>query len=170
VRTVADRAGEPLPEPWPAAVRAAARSRLDDVPDALDVAIASTDLGVSRRPLWWRLVGAVQWLCALAALAGLVWLGVRYAMFALGLPLIEGPRVGRVLLPTVLLGGGLLAGFLVAVLVRPLVHAAARRVRARAERRLRAAVTEVARDLVVAPIRTVLHAYADARVALGAAG
>ena len=169
VRTVAERAGATLPEPWPAAVRAAARSRLADLTDALDVAIASTDLGMRRRPVWWRLVGAVQWLCALAALAGLAWLAVRYAAFALGLPMPEGPRVGRVLLPTVLLGGGLLAGFLVAVLVRPLVRAAARRVRARAERRLRAAVTEVARELVVAPIRTVLHAYADARVALGAA-
>jgi hypothetical protein len=90
-------------------------------------------------------------------------------LFALGLPLLNGPQVGRVPLATVLLGGGLLAGALVAVVVRPLVRAAARRVRARAERRLRAAVTEVAREFVVAPVRGVLHAYADARVALGSA-
>jgi GTP-binding protein EngB required for normal cell division len=169
IRTVADRAGEALPPPWPAAVREAARSRLDDVPDALDVAIASTDLGVGRPPVWWRLVGAVQWLAALAALVGLVWLAVRYALFALGLPLLNGPMVGRVPLATVLLGGGLLAGALIATVVRPLVRLAAKRVRARAENRLRAAVTEVARELVVAPVRGVLHAYADARAALDAA-
>jgi hypothetical protein len=150
-------------------VRAAARSRLDDVTDALDVAVASTDLGVGKPPLWWRLVGGLQWLAALAALAGLIWLAVRYVLFALGLPLLNGPMVGRVPLASVLFVGGLVAGALIASLVRPLVRIAARRVRSRAENRLRAAVTEVARDLVVAPVRAVLHAYADARVALGAA-
>ena len=169
VRTVADRSGDTLPPPWPDAVRAAARSRLDDLPDALDVAVASTDLGMNRRPLWWRLVGALQWLCTLAALAGLVWLAVRYALFALGLPPLNGPMVGRVPLATVLFLGGLIAGALIASLVRPLVRVAARRARTRAEHRLRAAVTEVARDLVVAPVRGVLHAYADARAALGQA-
>jgi hypothetical protein len=77
--------------------------------------------------------------------------------------------VGRVPLATVLFLGGLIAGALIASLVRPLVRLAARRARTRAEHRLRAAVTEVARDLVVAPVRGVLHAYADARAALGQA-
>ena len=168
VRTVADRAGDPLPGPWPAAVQAAARSRLDDLPDALDRAVVSTRLGVSR-PWWWRLVGGVQWLVTLAALVGLGWLAVRYVLFALGLPPIAGPTVGRVPFATVLFVGGLLAGVLLAAVVRPLVRLAARRARARAESRLRAAVTVVARDLVISPVRDVLHAYADARQALAAA-
>jgi len=41
-----------------------------------------------------------------------------------------------------------------------------RRARTRAEGRLRSAVAEVARGMVVAPVREVLHAYADARSAL----
>jgi GTP-binding protein EngB required for normal cell division len=170
VRTLGDRAGRPLPEPWQAAVLAAARSRADDLPDTLDLAVANTDLGVSRRPVWWRLVGALQWLAALTALVGLGWLAVRYALFVLALPELPAPQAGRLPLPTLLLFGGLLFGLLLSIVVRPLTRLSARRARARVEARLRAAVGEVARAMVVAPVRDVLHAYADARSALRAAG
>jgi hypothetical protein len=53
--------------------------------------------------------------------------------------------------------------------VRPLIRQASRRARRRAENRLRAAVTEVAREYVVAPVRAVLHSYAEAREALESA-
>jgi hypothetical protein len=62
--------------------------------------------------------------------------------------------------------GGLLAGLLLSVLLRPVVDWGARRARRRAEQRLRASVTEVAREYVVAPVREVLNAYAQAREAL----
>jgi hypothetical protein len=144
----------------------AARSHGDDLPDALDVAIARTDLGVGRPPLWWRLVGSVQWLAALAALAGLLWLAARYVFFALGLPELPGPYAGRVPLATVLLLGGLLAGLLVSIVVRPLIRLGSRRAQARVDSRLRAAVKGVGLDLVVSPVRQVLRSYADARSAL----
>jgi GTP-binding protein EngB required for normal cell division len=160
VRTVGERAGAGLPAPWPAAAVAAARSRLDDLPDALDVAVATTDLGFSRAPLWWRLVGLAQWLATLAALVGLGWLAVRLVLFVLGTPPISGTT------PALLLFGGLLAGLLIAVVVRPLVRLAAGRMRVRAEKRLRAAVTKVAHDLVLAPVGQVLTDYAEARAAL----
>jgi GTP-binding protein EngB required for normal cell division len=169
VRTLAERAGADLPQPWPTAVMSAARSRLSDLPDAIDVAIARTDLGMARAPLWWRLVGVLQWLASLTALVGLAWLGVRLVLFAFGVPLPLGPRVGPVPLPTALLFGGLLAGVLVGALVRPLVDAGSRRVRAKAERRLRTAVSVIARDYVVTPVREVLGAYGEARRALLAA-
>jgi energy-coupling factor transporter ATP-binding protein EcfA2 len=169
VRAVADRAAAPLPDVWAPAVATAARSRLDDLPDALDRTIATTDLGVNRKPVWWRVVGLIQWLCTLAALAGLGWLVGGYALRALGLPPPDYPRVGVVPLPTLLLLGGLLLGLLIALLARPLVRLGARRARRRADARLRAAVTEVAREYVVAPVREVLHAYAQAREALTAA-
>ena len=66
--------------------------------------------------------------------------------------------VGEVPLPTLLLLGGLLLGLLVALLVRPIIGWAARRARRRAEQRLRAAVAEVGREQVVAPVREVLNA------------
>ncbi|MFC0530366.1 GTPase [Phytohabitans kaempferiae] len=169
VRTVADRAASPLPPPWSTAVNTAARSRLHDVPDALDKAVASTSVHTEYRPAWWRVVGALQWLVTLAAIGGLLWLVVGYALRVLGLPPLDYPKVGVVPLPTVLLVGGILAGVLLGLLVRPLIRQASRRARRRAENRLRAAVTEVARDHVVAPVRAVLHSYAEAREALQSA-
>ncbi|MEU5788394.1 GTPase [Micromonospora purpureochromogenes] len=166
IRAVADRSGADLPAPWPDAVTTAARSRLDDLPDALDRAIAGTDLGMDRRPLWWRLVGGVQWLVTLAALAGLGWLLLGYALRALGLPALEYPRVGEVPLPTLLLLGGLLAGLLVAAVTRPVIRWAAGRARQRAEKRLTAAVAEVGDTYVLSPVRAVLDRYGQARDAL----
>ncbi|MEV1288354.1 GTPase [Micromonospora sp. NPDC049679] len=169
VRGVAEQASAGLPASWPNAVAGAARSRLDDLPDALDGAVAATDLGVDRKPVWWRLVGGLQWLVTLAAFAGLGWLLVGYGVRVLGLPSLEYPMVGQVPMPTLLLIGGLLLGLLIAGLVRPVIGWAARRARRRAETRLRAAVTEIARNCVVAPVRAVLRSYAEARDALTAA-
>jgi GTP-binding protein EngB required for normal cell division len=169
VRGVADHASASLPVPWPAAVTVAARSRLDDLPDALDRAVATTDLGVDRVPVWWRLVGVVQWICTLAAIGGLLWLVLGYAVRVLGLPELEHPRVGEAPVPTLLLLGGLLLGLLLAAVVRPIVRWAARRAGRRAQARLRAAITVVAREYVISPVREVLHAYAQAREALTAA-
>ena len=166
VRAVAGRAAAPLPEVWAPALANAARSRADDLPDALDRAIATTDLGADRTPLWWRAVGLLQWLFTLAAVGGLGWLVAGYAVRLLGLPELRYPQVGAVPLPTLLLLGGLLAGLLLGLLVKPLVGWGARRARRRAEQRLRAAVTEVGREYVVGPVREVLNAYAQAREAL----
>jgi energy-coupling factor transporter ATP-binding protein EcfA2 len=168
VRAVATRAAAPIPPVWGPALVGAARSRLDDLPDALDRAIAGTDLGANRTPLWWRAVGAVQWFCTLAALVGLGWLIGGYAIRLIGLPALNYPKVGEVPVPTLLLLGGLLLGLLVALLIRPIVNLGARRARRRAEQRLRTAVTDVARAQVVAPVREVLNAYAQAREALTA--
>ncbi|MFB9234788.1 GTPase [Plantactinospora siamensis] len=169
VRRVADRAGRGLATPWPEAVAAAARSRLADLPDALDGAVAGTDLGLRRKPIWWRLVGALQWLVTLAAVAGLGWLVFGYALRALGLPPLDYPMVGRAPLPTLLLLGGLLLGVLIALLARPIIALGARRARRRAERRLRTAVAGVAIGHVIEPVREVLAAYERAREALAAA-
>ncbi|MEU7802834.1 GTPase [Micromonospora arborensis] len=166
IRAVADRAATDLPAAWPGAVTSAARSRLGDLPDALDRTIAGTDLGLGRRPLWWRIVGGVQWLVTLAAVVGLGWLVLGYALRALGLPALDNPMVGQVPLPTLLLLGGLLAGLLVAALTRPVVRWAARRARARAEQRLTAKVARVGDEYVLTPVRVVLGSYAQARDAL----
>jgi GTP-binding protein EngB required for normal cell division len=166
VRGVAARAAAPLPAVWAPALTSAARSRAADLPDALDRAVAKTDLGMARKPIWWRAVGLLQWTFTLVAVAGLGWLIAGYAVRALGLPALNHPKVGAVPLPTLMLLGGLLLGLLLWLLMKPIVHWRARRARRRAEQRLRAAITEVAREYVVAPVREVLNAYAQAREAL----
>jgi GTP-binding protein EngB required for normal cell division len=165
VRAVATRAAAPLPEVWAPALTNAARSRAGDLPDALDRAIAKTDLG-DRTPFWWRVIGGLQWLLVLAAAGGLGWLIVGYLLRLLDLPELKYPKIGAVPLPTLLLLGGLLLGLLLWLLLKPLVDWGARRARRRAEQRLRASITEVAREYVVAPVREVLNAYAQAREAL----
>ncbi|MFC4066104.1 GTPase family protein [Actinoplanes subglobosus] len=166
VRAVAARAAAPLPEVWSPALNSAARSKAADVPDALDRAVAQTDLGLEQPPVWWRAVGVLQWVLLATAAAGLGWLILGYALSALGLPDIDGPEVGVVPLPTLLLLIGLAGGLLLWLVLRPIIEAGARRARRRAELRLRAAVTEVGRGYVVAPVREVLNAYAQAREAL----
>ncbi|MFJ8578914.1 GTPase [Micromonospora sp. NPDC093277] len=166
IRAVADRSAADLPAPWPAAVTAAARSRLADLPDALDHAVAATDLGMARRPTWWRVVGGLQWLVTVAAAAGLGWLVLGYVLRALGLPALESPRLGEVPWPTVLLLGGLLAGLLVAALARPVTGWAARHARQRAEGRLMTSVGSVGEKYVLDPVWAVLARYTEAREAL----
>ncbi|MEU7903717.1 GTPase [Actinoplanes sp. NPDC049118] len=166
VRAVAARAAAPIPEVWAPALNAAARSRLGDLPDALDRAVARTDLGMSRKPLWWTAVGLLQWLLTIAAVVGLGWLIAGYAVRIIGLPAFDDPMVGEVPLPTLLLLGGLLLGALLALLLHPIVNLGAKRAGRRAEQRLRVSVTEVAREYVVAPVREVLNSYAQAREAL----
>lgn len=113
------------------------------------------------------MAGGLQWVLLAAAAAGLLWLVLGYALTALGLPEIGDPEVGSVPLATLLLLGGLGLGLLLWLLLKPLVEAGGRRARRRAEQKLRAAVTDVGRGYVVAPVREVLNAYAQAREALG---
>jgi energy-coupling factor transporter ATP-binding protein EcfA2 len=166
VRAVASRAAAPLPEIWAPALNNAARSRAGDLSDALDRAVAKTELGLSRPPLWWRAIGLLQWLLTLVAAGGLGWLIVGYLLTLLALPDLDYPKLGAVPMPTLMLLGGLLLGLLLAVLLRPIVDWGAKRARRKAEQRLRSAITEVAREYVVAPVREVLNAYAQAREAL----
>jgi hypothetical protein len=121
---------------------------------------------MTRKPFWWRAVGFMQWVFTLAALVGLGWLIVGYGVRALGLPALKHPKVGDVPIPTLLLLGGLALGLVLWLLLKPIVNWAARRARRRAEQRMQVAVTGVAREYVVAPVRNVLNAYAQAREAL----
>ncbi|MFC3741092.1 GTPase [Paractinoplanes deccanensis] len=168
VRAVATRAAAPLPEVWTPALTNAARSRAADLPDALDRAVGKTQLGMDKTPLWWRAVGALQWLLITAAVVGLGWLLLGYVVRLLGLPELDNPQVGAVPLPTVLLLGGLFLGVVLWLALKPIVEWGSRRARKKAEQRLRQSITEVAREYVVAPVREVLNAYAQAREALTA--
>ena len=169
LRRLADDAAAGLPDPWPDAVRDAARSR---------AARPGRLAGPRRRrhrPRRWRAsrcgggpFGLLQALLAATAVAGGLWLAGLYALTVLRLPEPEPPQVGIVPLPTVLLIGGLLAGVLLALLARGLAVIGARRRRARAEARLRESVADVAENLVLAPVRAELAAYASLRGAVAA--
>ena len=153
LRRARDVAGDGLAQAWRDDLRLTVADAEERLADRLDQAVAGTDLGPDRTPLWQRASGGLQWVLALVALAGALWL---LALVALGLLRLDDvlplPRVQGIPLPTLLLGAGLLAGFLLALVARPLVHLRARRRGRAADRRLRAAIADVADDEVYGPM------------------
>ena len=169
VRAVAEDVGAELSPPWADAVRRASVSRLPDLNDALDKAVASTDLGVSRTPAWWGLVRVLQWVLILTALAGGLWLVGLAAMGYLQLPEPSTPKYRGLPVPTLLLLGGVLAGILLGLLCRLVVGLSARRKARSADRRLRSAIREVTERLVITPVEAEIEAYRTTRSGLAAA-
>jgi putative protein kinase ArgK-like GTPase of G3E family len=156
VRAAREAAGDGLSQAWRDELRRTVEVSEERLADRLDRAVAGTDLGSERTPLWQRGVGGLQWLLTLVALAGALWL---LALVALGFfqldDVVPLPRVEGIPLPTLLLVGGLLAGALLALVARPLVGLRARRRARRAEQRLYAAVDVVAQEEVLTPMAEV---------------
>ena len=166
VRAFADHVSEGLAPSWAAAIRKASTSRLPDLGDRLDRAVATSDLGAERLPAWAGLVRVLQWILIIAAIVGGLWL----ALLAFGsyarLPEPPTPEVGGFAVPTLLLLGGILLGVLLALVCRVLVSMTARRRAAAADRRLRSAIGEVSGELVVEPVQAELSAHAAMREGL----
>jgi hypothetical protein len=156
VRRSREVVGENLPQAWRDDLRRTAEGAEATLADRLDAAVAGTDLGPDRVPLWQRAVGGLQWLLALVALAGALWLLVLVALGFFQLDdVVPLPRVQGIPVPTLLLAGGLLAGLLLALVARPLVRLRAGRRRRAAERRLHAAIDAVAVDELLGPMAAV---------------
>jgi len=164
VRALADDASTGLGGTWQESIRQASVSRIGDLNDRLDAALGDTDLGASRLPAWAGLIRVLQWLLILAAVGGGVWSVA--ALLSGGLDDDSIPHVAGVALPLVLLIGGVALGIVLALVCRLLVAATARSRAARADQRLRSAVSEVSQELVVAPIQAELAAYSEVRTGL----
>lgn len=167
-RRLADSVAAGLPHRWADAIHAAAAPSTDRLADELDQAILSTPLR-SRRPVWWTLLGVVQILLALTTLVGLAWTIVEVFFGAQDLIDLPMWHVGPFGLPLVLLVGGLLLGWLLALLSRWFAGIGARRRAARTGKRLDAAIGEVADRVIVEPIAAVLARHKVTRTQLAAA-
>ena len=166
VRALADEASTGLSRGWAEAVKGAARSAEPRLADALDRAVARTDLDIDRRRRWWQLVRVLQWVLLAAVVAGLLWLGSAFVLAYLQLPPLPDVTWGELPAPTVLVLGGVLVGLLLAGLSRVgVVVGAGRRERA-ARTALRRSVAGVTQELVVQPVQAELDRYARARTAL----
>jgi GTP-binding protein EngB required for normal cell division len=154
VRAYVDAATAGVPDAW--ALDARARVEAADLPDDLDRAVGGTRLLPARPAAWARALGVLQWVLLAAAVAGALWLAALAGLAYLRLPEPRTPEWGPFPVPTALLGGGLLAGALLALLAAVLARIAAH-ARARAARaRLHSAVGGVARARVVDPVAAVL--------------
>jgi len=156
-RELADRAGRGLPQVWADAVTDAATPPRDDLADALDQAVLDTSLR-ARAPLWWNVFGILQWVLLIAAAAGFIWLAALAVLNWFQLHL-DAPGIGRLAYPFLLLAGGLLLGFLLSLVARPIGRLGGRRRKAFVAARLREAVARVARDRLVAPVQEVLDRH-----------
>ena len=121
-------------------------------------------------PLWWRAVGAAQWALFAAAVVGLGWLTLLGVGGYLRLPELPTPQLGPLPVPTLLLVGGLLAGWLLAMVSRAMASGGAVARRLRAQARLRKAIEQVADELMLAPVAEELERHREARDALERAG
>jgi energy-coupling factor transporter ATP-binding protein EcfA2 len=169
VRAVADEVSTPLARPWADSVRRASVTRLPDLNDRLDAALSSTELDTDRMPAWAGLVRLVQWLLLIATVAGLIWSAVLLADPWFGVDRPHTPDVAGFPVPVLLLLGGVVLGLLLGQLCRFLVSATARSRARTTDRRLRSAISTVADELVVAPVRAELAAYDAVREGLAQA-
>lgn len=163
VRALAEDVSAPLARPWAEAVRRASVARLPELNDRLDVALSRTHLDVERMPVWARLIRVLQWLILMVALAGLVWSAVLLTDPWWGVDRPHTPAVAGFPVPLLLLLGGVVLGLLLAFASRGLVAATARRRARVADRRLRSAISAVAEELVVSPVRAELEAFDTVR-------
>lgn len=153
VRALSDAAAANGPAPWVASVRAVAADAAERLPRALDEAVAGVDLGSGRRPRWWVVAKATQWLLTAVTLLGAGWLAAwALAGVVTGLPEVLALAVGPVPLPAVLLAGGLLLGILVAMATAVGARTGASRRTVEVRRRLRETVAATAEEVVVAPV------------------
>ncbi len=169
VRHFADEASDGAPGPWRAAIRGAAREGRDQLPDALDQAIAGTDLLASRRSWWWPLFNLVQWLALLTVLGGLGWLGVLAGLAYFQMPVPDVPRVEGWPIPTLMIAGGVVLGIFLALTGRFIGAAAARTRAAAARKKLKAAVGKVAQELVTEPVEVEIERHRSFNGALARA-
>jgi len=171
LREAAEEATDGMSRAWRASVLdAVAGEGARDVIDELDEAVASVDLGLSKRPAWWTGVAMLQWLTFAAVVLGLGWSIAAVAGLVDPDPWAGAPRPLGMSLPIVLVVGGLLFGIALTVVSRWLGAAAARRAGARAEAKLTEAINRTTERAVVARLRAELERYERWRTGLATAG
>jgi GTP-binding protein EngB required for normal cell division len=163
ITAFADEADRGLPGPWQASVRHAARSRTEEIPAALGAAIAESLPKENSVAPWWRAVAAWQGLLLGAAAIGVIWLVTIIVLGAFG----AAPHAMLLLrdvtlLPWVALmvAAILLLGWLTANGCMALVIREADQEREQAQQRMRAAIADVARQFVLAPVERELSEFA----------
>jgi len=126
---------------------------------AMDGFLVKSQDDYVRRPLWWRVAAGLQVLLAAAAAVGLVWLAAYWVAGLVKIVLPEPPYWGPIAVPTTLLAGGLLFGWLLGVLGRLLLRSGGRRTRRRVQADLNAQVAAVMGTAVVRPLQEALDEY-----------
>jgi len=157
-----DQIGPTLPKPWSQTVRAAARSRRDEIPGALGTVIGDTLPAENSAEPWWRMVAVWQGLLLGCVVAGLAWV---VALVVIGVfhatPHAVAIFSDAALLPWVILliAAILTLGWLTAQGCMSVVNSAAVRERSQIEQQLHTAMEQVAEQYVLVPVKQELSEY-----------
>lgn len=175
LRGLVDAATFGVPRGWADQIRGSLRNEAL-LADRLDAAIAAADLRLDRGRGWWVVVTILQWVLFAAVVVGAGWLLLPWVLAVLAVPVtlpsvtVPWEPLSAWPLQTLLFGGGIAAGILLALLSRGGVGLGAYFKARRAERILTAAVAEVVKTEVVAPASAELSRLAEARKAVALAG
>ena len=138
--------------PWKRSLYETAGHDTNEIEASLDKAIANANLTKDKNPRWWSVMNGLQVVLTTAALVGFAWLALLFGFQWFQIPEPPTPEVREIPWPTLLLLGGLLAGFLLSVVSQRFAALGAARRKREAEQHLTARVKEVAEDLVLTPI------------------
>ena len=159
VRRYARQASENLPRTWRRDVVASSEENAESLVDVADSLIVGPDQGYLRKPAWWSLGRAVQWLAAMAAMAGLAWLLALWLTGAFRIAFPEPPALGPIGVPTLLLVGGVVVGWVAALTAKYFLRIGARRTAKRVSQRLHRDLTAAAREKILEPLHGDLEDY-----------
>jgi len=167
VRQVGEEIVSVLPRGWRSAVDRVIKKQTATLPEAIDQAVLSTDVGVSEKHPWWTVVRILQWLVFAVTFAGLVWLTANIVMVSfMGIAGLPTFRLGALPLPTWMVIAGVVVGLLLAWISRVAVSISAKSAAARAVGQLRKSMERVALEQVIQPINAELKRYTQAQTAL----
>jgi len=157
VRSFTDQLVDGLDAPWPAVVRQAGTPDRDVLRDRLDTAVANAVRTHNQaKPKWWAGIGALQWLLALAVVAGFVWLAVLFALDWFRVPDPPTPQLFGIAVPTLAMLGGVALGLVLSFIGRKLATISAKRAARSARKAAAANVRAVAEELIVEPVKAEL--------------
>ncbi len=165
LRTLSNELSESLPGHWQRAIADAVHKGVPTLPDSLDQAVVTANLHTERPPVWWQLLRFLQWLLIAAVVVGIGWLTADVVLSYFQLPNLPRVMIREIPfpLPTLLVGGGLVLGFVLSLVSRIFVGLGARSKARRARSILNKRVAEVASREVVQPAQAELDALTDSR-------
>ena len=163
VRGYLDAASVGAPAGWVIATRAVVHD--EDLPDALDQAVARAELDGDRRAWWWGAAAVTQRVLLAIFLLGLAWLAVLAVLAFIQLSIAASPVVEGFPIPTLMVVVGLGVGIVGALVARVVAFADADRAARQADRTLRAQIAAVAASAVIEPVEAQRRLLDECRAA-----